>query len=62
MSWLASTDGRQFYGCMVSGDTGGWVGETFDLGDVDSTDQGALVDEVVIRKQTGGAGVSERRP
>jgi hypothetical protein len=34
LSWLASVDGQHFYGVMDSGDTSGWVSETFDLSDV----------------------------
>jgi hypothetical protein len=33
-SWMASTNGAQFYGYLYSGNTGGWVGETFDLTNV----------------------------
>lgn len=32
--WLASADGQHFYGQQDSGDSGGWVQETFDLSDV----------------------------
>jgi hypothetical protein len=34
LHWLASVDGQHFYGVMDSGDTGGWVSETFDLSNV----------------------------
>ncbi len=33
-SWLASVDGTHFSGWSDSGDTGGWVADTFDLSDV----------------------------
>lgn len=32
--WMASTDGNWFYGQVVSGDSGGWQYESFDLTDV----------------------------
>jgi hypothetical protein len=34
LSWMASIDGDQFWGLWDSGDSGGWVAETFDLSDV----------------------------
>jgi len=34
LHWLASVDRQHFYGVMDSGDTGGWVSETFDLSNV----------------------------
>ena len=34
LSWLASTDGLDFYGRQSSGNTGGWKQETLDLANV----------------------------
>jgi hypothetical protein len=33
-SWMASTNGTDFYGPSVSGNSGGWVEQTFDLANV----------------------------
>jgi hypothetical protein len=77
LRWMASVDGDNFYGIQDSGDSGGWVAETFDLSNVytlgdlrgrsqvwigfqflsdgDINDQGAFLDEVVVRKRVGGA-------
>ena len=34
LSWIASVNGTNFYGTRTSGDSGGWVPETFDLSNV----------------------------
>jgi hypothetical protein len=34
LRWMASVDGQNFYGIQDSGDSGGWVAETFDLSNV----------------------------
>jgi len=36
LSWLASTDGSVFWGLRAEGDSGGWVGQVFDLTSVPS--------------------------
>jgi hypothetical protein len=75
--WGASTDGSMFYGWQWTGNSGGWVSESFDLTDVYTlddlcgqpqvwigfffgsdeitTDKGAFIDDVVLRKYVGGA-------
>ena len=70
--WGASVDGTDFSGYQDTGDTYGWVQETFDLTDwigesevwiaftfesnASVTDEGVFVDDVLLRKSVGGAG------